>query len=937
MLHCICLTNKDLKKRSWFVLKMFEKRLIVLGCFIVLLSIIVDITLAQNLQPIFGKPDNSNPPVFSRDGDCPGIFGYHVDYMVNSKPISIYTGDLNGDDYPDVAVACYWREMLSVILNNGDGTFGGFDWYYIPYYSECVDGADLDNDGDIDMITANSDDNNVAVLLNYGDGSFALRTFYVVGGNPRSVVAANLDDDDDIDLVAANYWNGRISVLLNNGDATFANYIPYSVEGNPRSVFAADLDGDGDKDIITANLNSNTASLLFNDGNGNFALDSVRPVGSEPFSVYAADFNGDDKVDIAAANSGDGTVSVLINSGSAGTFNPQVVYQVCGRPTSVIAFDVDNDNDLDLATANSDSFIVSVLLNDGNANFGFHTVYATGHNPYSLKAADFDGDDDLDLAIALFTSNYISVLNNLNSLPFTGSVAGQVTNDLADPVEDVLVFAVGDSNNDITDINGEYNLGDICCGIYDVYFSHPEYCDTIVNDIRIAPDDITNLDVTLNFRSIAGTITDQDLMPIEGVIIDLSASGISDTTGFDGKFYFGGLSNGPHNLEFSHPHYCDMSIIGINAPLNDTVIVDVIMNPRGFVKGIVSDEMDQPIQDILVTAVNTIKYDSTNIDGEYFLSYLNAGVYNISFESIFYYDTVVSDISVISADTTTLDISLRHRPDIEIWYGNADSLPIVGRSGAIIAVDVFIRTAGNIALNSADLILGADNQYIADLLGESAGKYYYPFTEMDNSYFLPPFGSPPNADAWSSQVFSGFFNSEQNSIVFNFNEPVLALRYVVQVIDDLLMIGDTVQCFGQGVDELGYSSKTFNDEGEALTLVEHFSSLYITDRYPYFPGDVNMHNGMWPPQLIGNDVTYLVGYFIGELHNFPCRFNEFWASADITGDCSIIGSDVTRLISYFIAAGEIRYCPEYPPLWIHLNDIPDEAPFGWPNCDADDE
>jgi len=87
---------------------------------------------------------------------------------------------------------------------------------------------------------------------------------------------------------------------------------------------------------------------------------------------------------------------------------------------------------------------------------------------------------------------------------------------------------------------------------------------------------------------------------------------------------------------------------------------------------------------------------------------------------------------------------------------------------------------------------------------------------------------------------------------------------------------------------------------------------------------------------MGGDVTYLVGYFIGNSNNSPCEFDQFWASADITGDCRIIGGDVTRLISYFIGDANISYCPEYPPLWINLNDIPEEAPFGWPNCDTDD-
>jgi hypothetical protein len=103
--------------------------------------------------------------------------------------------------------------------------------------------------------------------------------------------------------------------------------------------------------------------------------------------------------------------------------------------------------------------------------------------------------------------------------------------------------------------------------------------------------------------------------------------------------------------------------------------------------------------------------------------------------------------------------------------------------------------------------------------------------------------------------------------------------------------------------------------------------------YLYLPGDVNMYNGIWPPAVIGSDVTYLVGYFRGVPANQPCLLDGFWASADANGDCNIIGSDVTRLVNYFRGIGDIDFCPEYPPAWITPDDPPQEMPEGWPNCD----
>ena len=102
--------------------------------------------------------------------------------------------------------------------------------------------------------------------------------------------------------------------------------------------------------------------------------------------------------------------------------------------------------------------------------------------------------------------------------------------------------------------------------------------------------------------------------------------------------------------------------------------------------------------------------------------------------------------------------------------------------------------------------------------------------------------------------------------------------------------------------------------------------------YEYFAGDANMINGIWPPVVIGSDVTYLINYFRGASE--PCFIYGFFASADANGDCSIIGSDVTRLVNYFRGVGEIVHCPDYNPCWLTPDDLPDEAPAGWPNCET---
>ena len=134
--------------------------------------------------------------------------------------------------------------------------------------------------------------------------------------------------------------------------------------------------------------------------------------------------------------------------------------------------------------------------------------------------------------------------------------------------------------------------------------------------------------------------------------------------------------------------------------------------------------------------------------------------------------------------------------------------------------------------------------------------------------------------------------------------------------------------------DAGHPDTTEFMDGDSTRV--DIGALYFHQQSPglqYLPGDANMAVGLWPPSVIGGDVTYLVGYFIGGGQE-PCNLDGFWASADINGDCAIIGSDVTALVSYFIGGGIITFCPDYPPVWDSAPDPWPDQPTGWPNCET---
>src|SRR5207248_2345115 len=111
--------------------------------------------------------------------------------------------------------------------------------------------ADVNGDGRLDLVVANSGNANVSVLLGNGDGTFHRAANIVVGGLPSSVAVADVNGDGRRDLVTANYGSSNsVSVLLGNGNGTFQGAVDFGVGFAPRSVAVSDLNGDGRLDLV---------------------------------------------------------------------------------------------------------------------------------------------------------------------------------------------------------------------------------------------------------------------------------------------------------------------------------------------------------------------------------------------------------------------------------------------------------------------------------------------------------------------------------------------------------------------------------------------------------------------------------------------------------------------------------------------------------------
>ncbi len=162
----------------------------------------------------------------------------------------------------------------------------------------------MDGDGDMDIVSASYNDDTIAWYENNnGDASSWTATDIATNANgAQSVYAADMDGDGDMDIVSASHLDDAIAWYENNnGDASSwtATDIATSADG-AFSVFAADMDGDGDMDILSASYLDDTIAWYENNNGdaSSWTATDIATSADSAQSVYAADMDGDGDMDI---------------------------------------------------------------------------------------------------------------------------------------------------------------------------------------------------------------------------------------------------------------------------------------------------------------------------------------------------------------------------------------------------------------------------------------------------------------------------------------------------------------------------------------------------------------------------------------------------------------------------------------------------------------
>ena len=327
----------------------------------------------------------------------------------------LHLADVDADGDDDIILGHSNFSKISWLKNSGSN--GTFDAPIIvttaaPAITSIIT-SDFDNDGDIDIVSAASGDNQVSWYSNT-DGAGTFSGENVITSNAtssNSVWVGDINNDNTKDIVYTG--TNEIGWISHNGSGGFGTeQVITNKAFNVKSVIMADLDGDGKDDLVSASFDDDkVAWYKALQGNVFGRQVVIGRLAEFADNVYPGDFDGDNDIDLLVSSQYDRKLSWVENVNGVGFFGKQHVITENHLPNQFLTpvaypFDIDGDGDLDIATHQGTRLFW--FENDGLGNFPIEHEIDNTSAASIIRAADLDGDGDLDLVCGVYSTNGIT-------------------------------------------------------------------------------------------------------------------------------------------------------------------------------------------------------------------------------------------------------------------------------------------------------------------------------------------------------------------------------------------------------------------------------------------------------------------------------------------------------------------------------------------------
>lgn len=385
--------------------------------------------------------------------------------------------DLDADGLDDIISTQINITAVTVLFGDTETPLSRVENYAADQQPHQIRVADLNGDNQLDIVTANGDSNTVSILLNTDTG-FTVATDYTIrdygavfrsddaiSAAPDSLQLRDVNNDGHVDILTANEADNSLSVLLNRGDGSFIESVNYAVGEQPAALTLDDFNQDGFADIAVANSNASNGfiSILLNQRNGDFEL--TLPLPNEAVQSFetpggggellVADFNNDGLDDLLSVDYLN-SIFLQINNADA-TFATPIEFELGNTVQSITTGDLNQDGTLDILASTYDyrtqrSQIVPIISNESRA-LVIETPWSIDGPAFNVNVGDFNGDSILDFSYLSQDDNY-----DPNLVIWLGDETGTFQQDSSTLISfnnlydydsaDVSITQIADINND---------------------------------------------------------------------------------------------------------------------------------------------------------------------------------------------------------------------------------------------------------------------------------------------------------------------------------------------------------------------------------------------------------------------------------------------------------------------------------------------------------
>jgi hypothetical protein len=375
-------------------------------------------------------------------------------YPLLDVPSGIAAGYFNEDSFTDVMIS-YETQGAYIFFGEGDGDIGSG----VQLEEEMNDigsimdlrAADMDRDGNTDLLVHGSTGGRYHVLWGTGTGSFLNGPVIEPAVTPSIPFIVSFDGGSILDVLSIapesgvlEAYGGRVCGMLGEILSSSDEFELFGEGGGPAYCFSArgeyrcgsapiwadtgDFDADGSIDMCVLNRGSGSLSLFFGTGRGLFGQAPVfraSPGTAGAKSVAVLDANEDGLDDVAVSFRWVNEVSILLGDGK-GSFDVHGSFPSGGSGTHTLAAaDLNEDDHMDLVVRNVGTSSISVLLGDGKGSFALSGEFSADTGTHFVTIVDLDRDGHLDVVtsnaragtLSIFIGNGTGNLERVQDIP----------------------------------------------------------------------------------------------------------------------------------------------------------------------------------------------------------------------------------------------------------------------------------------------------------------------------------------------------------------------------------------------------------------------------------------------------------------------------------------------------------------------------------------